>query len=460
VEASPAQPEDLPDAAVAADEHEHEDALEPRHLIRRSDVTLRAGIMMLGAGTSGLRVREVMQSVARTVGIRKILAQVTFTDIVLTVKRRGTFRTQVAEIPAPGVNAHRIALLLDLAHSLPERATVAEVDAMLDTVEQQRPLYPMWLLTLLVALACGSVTVLTNGGWREVVAVLPASALAYWLHRTLSRLQLNHLAVVMTSAITSTGLYLGFSRLLDLGFGAPSPRMAAGLICAAIFLIPGFPLITAGLDLTRIDLLAGVPRLVYAAMVLLSITIGVWVMVTLSGVSPDQVPALDGPAPLVWASLLAASFFAVFGWATMFNSPLPMAVASGVAALLGNVPRLLLLQAGVKAHVATFIGCFLMGLLCALAGRLFSLEKIIMTVPTILVSIPGSAALRTLIYFDQADVVQAMQNGVATVLAVIAMVAGLSGARMLTDPEWAFTTSDPPGTALHLVGRLFGRRHS
>jgi hypothetical protein len=36
------------------------------------------------------------------------------------------------------------------------------------------------------------------------------------------------------------------------------------------------------------------------------------------------------------------------------------------------------------------------------------------------------------------------------------MVAGLSGARMLTDPEWAFTRSDPP-TAWHLVGRLFGR---
>lgn len=466
MQASPAEPDDLlettePDATdPAVDEHEHEDALEPRHLIRRSDVVLRAGIMMLGAGTSGLRVREVMRAVAHTVGIRQILAQVTFTDIVLTVRRRGTFRTQVAEIPAPGVNAHRIALLMDLAHSLPQRATVAEVDAMLDDVERQPPLYPTWLLTLLVALACASITVLTNGSWREVAAVLPASALAYWLHRTLSGLQLNHLAVVMTSAATATGLYLAFTRLLDLGLGGPSPRLAAGLICAAIFLIPGFPLITAGLDLTRIDLLAGVPRLVYAAMVLLAITIGVWVVVTVSGVSPDPVPALAGPAAAVWPALLAASFFAVFGWATMFNVPLRMAVASGLAALIGNVPRLLLLENGVKAHVATFIGCFLMGLLCALAARLFSMEKIIMTVPTILVSIPGSAALRTLIYFDQADVVQALQNGVATVLAVIAMVAGLSGARMITDPEWAFTRSDPPGSAWHLVGRLFGRGRS
>lgn len=439
------------------DEHEHEDALEPLHLIRRSDVILRAGILMLGAGTSGLRVRQLMRAVAHTVGIRRIRAQVTYTDIVLTVQRRGIFRTQVSEIPAPGVNAHRIAMLQNLTQTLPKRATVAEVDAILDDIERTPKLYPGWVLALLVALACASVTVLTNGGWREVLAVLPASGLTYWLHRTLTRLQLNHLAVVLTSAVVATGLYLGFTRLLDLALGGPSQRMAAGLVCAAIFLIPGFPLVTAGLDLTRIDLMAGVPRMAYAAMVLLAITIGVWLVVAVSGVSPDLVPALDWGLGWVWTALLAASFFAVFGWATMFNSPIWTAVASGVVAMIGNLPRLLMLEHGVKPHVATFVGCFLMGLLCALAARLFSMEKIIMTVPTVLVSIPGSAALRTLIYFDQADVAQAIENGVATVLAVIAMVAGLSGARMLTDPEWAFTRSDPPGTAWHLVGRALER---
>ncbi|WP_028709360.1 threonine/serine ThrE exporter family protein [Propionicicella superfundia] len=438
-------------------EHEHEDALEPRHLIRRSDVVLRSGILMLGAGTSGLRVREVMRAVAATVGLRRIRAEVTFTDITLTVRRRNTFRTQVEEINAPGVNAHRIALLKDFAHSLPERATVAEVDAMLDRIERTPRLYPAWLLIPLVALACASITILTNGGWREVVAVLPASALAYGVHRALSSRQLNHLAVVLTSAALATGLYVGLTRLLDLAMGDSSARMSAGLICAAIFLIPGFPLVTAGLDLTRIDLMAGIPRLTYAAMVLLAMTIGVWIVITVAGASPDPVPALTGNPVLIWLALLLASFFAVFGWAMMFNTPFWMAVASGVIGLIGNVPRLLLLDAGVKMHVATFVGCFLMGLLCAVVAKLFDMEKIIMTVPTLLVSIPGSAALRTLIYFDQADVVAATGNGVTTVLAVIAMVAGLAGARMLTDPEWAFTRSDPPGTALHFLGRLFRR---
>lgn len=437
-------------------EHEHEDALEPRHLIRRSNVVLRAGIMMLGAGTSGLRVREVMSAVARTVGIRRIRAQVTFTDITLTVFRRNAFRTQVSEIPAPGVDANRIALLQDFARDLPERATVAEVDAKLDAIEQQPKLYSLWLLVPLVGLACAAVTLLTNGGWREAVAVFIASALAFRLNRALTRLQFNHLAVVLLSAAVATGGYLLLTRMLDAGLGGPSNRMAAGLVCAAIFLIPGFPLVTAGLDLARIDLMAGVPRMAYAAMVLLALTIGVWMAVTISGASPDPVPVLDGPAPLVWAVLLAASFAAVFGWATMFNSPLRMAVTAGVAAALGNIPRLLLLEAGVKLHVATFVGTFVMGLLCALAERWFGYNKIIMTVPTVLVTIPGSAALRTLIYFDQADVTRAVENGVATALAAIAMVAGLAAARMLTDPEWAFTRPEAGGS--WYVGRWFQRQ--
>ncbi|MGB8021422.1 MAG: hypothetical protein WCF04_09370, partial [Candidatus Nanopelagicales bacterium] len=62
--------------------------------------------------------------------------------------------------------------------------------------------------------------------------------------------------------------------------------------------------------------------------------------------------------------------------------------------------------------------------------------------------------LRTLIYFDQADVLRAIESGVSTVLVVIAMVAGLSGARMLTDPEWAFTRPDPPTLELAHVRRL------
>ncbi|MFT3877300.1 MAG: threonine/serine exporter family protein [Propioniciclava sp.] len=426
------------DGQSVINEHESEDQLEPTHLIRRSHVVLQAGTMMLGAGTSALRVREVMSAVGRTVGIQQIDAQVTFTQVVLTVGRRGIFRTQVREV-RPRVDAERISLLHEFIHALPQRATAAAVAEKLDVIERKGPRYGGWLLIPLVALACASVAVLSNGGWREVLAVLPASALGYTLQRFLTRKQFNFLAVVVTSAAVASGLYVAFAQVLAAVAGGPSERFAAGFVCASIFLIPGFPLVTAGLDLTRLDLDAGIPRLAYAAMVVLAIAIGVWVVASVSGISPDPVAPLEGHPAVVWAALIGASFLAVFGWATMFNAPLGTAAASGMVAIVGNVPRLLMLEYGVKPHVATFVACVIMGLACAVVAGWFKMTKIIMTVPTLLVTIPGSSALRTLIYFDQADILSAIESGVSTVLVVVAMVAGLSGARMLTDPEWVFT---------------------
>ncbi len=427
-----------------------EDSLEPQDLIRRSHLIVKGGQMMLAAGTSSLRVRELMQALARSLGMDALHATITYTDLVVTVNRRGTFRTQVGEARRHGVNAHRIAQLQQLTRRL-SRGEEVDIERTLRRIEHTAPLHRPWLLVVLVALACASVTVLGHGSWREILAVIPASALAYALHRSLVRAQINFLAVVVTSATTASALYLGFAALVAAALGTgPSDRLTVGLVCSLIFLVPGFPLVTAGLDLTRLDLQAGVPRLAYALMVLLAMAIGLWLVAALAGIKPTDVGPLSWSPPLLWTVSVVASFTAVFAWAMMFNSPTAAAVASGVIAAIGNVPRLLMLERGVSNHVATFVSCVLIGLLCAGAGRLLDLEKIIMTVPTLLVSIPGAAALRTLLYFDSADIVRAMANGVETALGVIAMVGGLSVARMVTDPEWAFTRPDPPRLRLRL----------
>ncbi len=428
-----------------------EDDLEPRDLIHRCNLVLKAGILMLGAGTSSLRVRDLMRAVARDQGMDELRAQITYTGIVLTVTRRGIFRTQTSEVRGSGVNAHRIEMLHDLTKRLRAGEEV-DVERRLRVIEHTRPLHRARWLAALVALACASITVLSHGGWREVLAVLPASMIAYGLHRTLIAARLNVIAVMLTSTVVASAGYVGFAALLAAVTGSPSSAYGVGLVSASIFLIPGFPLVTAGLDITRLDMSAGIPRLGYAAVVLLAMGIGVWVVATLAGVSPQEVPVQPWHPLLLWSVRLLASFTAVFGWAMMFNSPTSAAVASGTIAVIGNALRLTLLDHQVSNHVATFVGCVLIGLLCAVAGAVFDLEKIIMTVPTLLISIPGGAALRTLLYFDTADTLRALQNAVAVVLAVIAMVGGLSVARMVTDPEWAFTRPDPPQLRLGLPG--------
>ncbi|MBB1572211.1 MAG: threonine/serine exporter family protein, partial [Propionibacterium sp.] len=74
-----------PDPECYGDQ-EFEDSLEPRHLIRRTDVVARAGGMMLGAGTSSLRIRQLMRRAATALGLGNIASSITFTSLAMTVE--------------------------------------------------------------------------------------------------------------------------------------------------------------------------------------------------------------------------------------------------------------------------------------------------------------------------------------------------------------------------------------
>ncbi|MGA4670634.1 threonine/serine ThrE exporter family protein [Propionibacteriaceae bacterium Y1923] len=413
-----------------------------RELIRESNLVLRTGNLMLGAGTSSLRVRTAMLRVSRALGIEHMQATISFTNIVVTTHQRTLFRTLVGEVTTPGVNADRIRAIQKFARGLPARADATDVTAQLDRIEARPPVHPAWMVTLAVGLACISVGFLGGGGWRELLAVFVAAMASYSLHRQLLARKLNLFGSVVLSTLTASLVYLAVSWFSHGMVLESTPRMVAGFIAASIFLVPGFPLFTGSLDLARLDLQAGIGRLTYAALVMLSIGIGAWVVASVAGLVPTPPPPVVLDPVWLWTLRVLASFGAVFGWAIMFNSPWPEAVWSGMIAIVGSMVRLLLLEAGTLEHVATFVGALVMGVLCHAVGRWFGLTRLIMLVPVMLVMIPGSPALQALLHFNSGDLFSALGSGIFVVLQVIAMVCGLVASMMVLDPAWAFTRRD------------------
>lgn len=428
--------------AVSEQPFPDERDLEPRNLIRASHLVLRTGNLMLGAGTSTLRVRQSMTRVARSLGIDHLQAQVTFTNVVVTVHRRAIFRTQAGEITTPGVDADRIRAIQQFTRSLPEHVSPAEVSERLDAIEARPARHSQWKVALAVGFACASVGFLAGGSWRELLAVLVAGVASFLTHRRLLGARLNLFGSVVLSTLVASIVYLGASYLTHGLTLESSPRTVAGFIAASVFLVPGFPLLTGSLDLARLDLQAGIGRMAYAALVMLSIGIGAWLVASIAGLDPTSPPPVFlEPVPL-WALRVLASFGAVYGWAVMFNSPWREAVGSAGVAIVGSVVRLALLDAGVLAHVATFVGALVIGVLCHVVARWFGLTRLIMLVPTLLVMIPGTPALQALLHFNSGDLFSALGNGIFVVLQVIAMVCGLVASMMLLDPAWAFTRQE------------------
>ena len=410
----------------------------PRELIRESDLVLRIGNLMLGAGTSSLRVRTAMLRLSRALGIDHLQAQISFTNIVVTTHRKAIFRTQAGEVTTPGVNADRIRAIQQFARSLPASMPADEVSEQLNRIESKPALHPTWLVALAVGFACVSVGFLSGGHWRELLAVFIAAVAAFAVHRRLLAWRLNLFGSVVVSTLTASLVYLAaswFTHGLEL---ANTPRMVAGFIAASIFLVPGFPLFTGALDLARLDLQAGIGRMAYAALVMLSIGIGAWIVASLAGLAPTAPPPVLLDPGWLWTLRVVASFGAVYGWAVMFNSPTREALGSGVVAIFGSVVRLVLML----EHVATFVGALVMGVLCHAVARWFGLTRLIMLVPTLLVMIPGTPALQTLLHFNSGDLFSALGSGILVALQVIAMVCGLVASMMMLDPGWAFTRKD------------------
>ncbi len=415
--------------------------LEPLHLIARSDAVLRMGALMLASGTGSFRVQQAMGRVARAIGIDSMHAQVGLTDIVATTTRGPIFRTQVTDIPTPGVDANRIALLERIWRGIEPGTTVAELNRELDRIEATPKLYRPIGVVGAAALACCGFAFLNNGTWTECLAVAVAAAIGKAVQILLSRRHLNTLGVVMLSGLVACASFVGGIRLLEmLPHGGPLLHDAA-FTSAILFLVPGFPLIAAALDLARLDIQAGVARMVYAVLVLLSASFGAWIVAGILDLAPSPEPPLDLPASLRTVLWLVASFAGVFGFAVTFNTPIGLAVLAAGIGAVANVPRLWLIDGGLADQAAAGLATFAVGVLAHAVTRRIAAPRITLSVPAVLIMIPGAPIYRALVFFHQDQIGLAVENGVQAVFIVMSLAVGLAIARMVTDPQW---TRDRP----------------
>lgn len=108
----------------------------------------------------------------------------------------------------------------------------------------------------------------------------------------------------------------------------------AGYICAMLFIIPGFPFITSGIDLAKLDMRSGVERFTYALIVVLVATMSAWIMALILHLQPVDFEKMSLPLEAWILFRLLASFCGVFGFSVMFNSPVRLAaVAAGIGAV-------------------------------------------------------------------------------------------------------------------------------
>lgn len=417
---------------------------EPRELIERTDVILRAGQLIMSTGVDSGRIMDMMRMVAKALDCDSITINVAYPQITATVQRGHIYRTKVTAAVTPGVNADRALELWDFMLSMDDHVTPAQINRELDRIERKPRLYPIQLLAVAAGVACCAYGILNNMGWYEAIGVFFAVFVAQSLRLYLNHRHVNHLAVVTLAATLTGFLYLGYLLTTQGLPGVTLDRAMIGFIATGLFLVPGFPIVSGSLDLGRLDIAFGVNRLTYALLVVVSAGIGMWGVSLFSPVDPTPVLRFDMADWQILLIKAVASTIGVMGFAMQFNTPLRVCAAAGAVAFFANPIRLVLAEYLVPQHVAVAVSAFAVGILTWFISKFTKWPSVLMAVPATLVMIPGAATYRALLYLNANDIENMTLFAISAVLTVIGLAVGLLGARMATDKRWALSKDEPP----------------
>lgn len=407
-------------------------------LVDRALIVGRIGLMLLSCGTGAWRVRDSMNIAARQMNMT-CTAEIGLTSIEYTCMDEHQSYSQSLSLASTGVNTSKLTKLESFMKMFEQRGsemTIGEIHETLSKIAKAKGLYSPIKVGLAAGLACAAFIFLLGGGPVEMVCCFFGATVGNFVRRKLID---HHITLIACIAMAIIAACLTYFFVLNAGevlfhVGA---RHEAGYIGAMLFIIPGFPFITSGLDMSKLDMASGLQRMTYALMIIIVATMSGWLVAMCLHLRPQNFLPL-GLAPLTMALLrMLMSFCGVFGFSIMFNSTVRLAALAGCIGAVGNTLRLELVDlAHMPGGAAAFLGALTAGLLASIVRRQVGYPRISITVPSIVIMVPGLYMYRAMYNMGITSVSVGAFWLVQAALIVIALPMGLTTARILTDPKW------------------------
>ncbi|WP_268808223.1 threonine/serine exporter family protein [Arcanobacterium ihumii] len=407
-------------------------------LAHQTHVVLRLGQYMLTAGASAYRVQDGMQKLARAVGIEKLHVQVNYTSITATAWANGTFRSEVVEQRNHGVNADKIDRFNAYIQALPTSGLmVEEAEKDIEKIHGRKPLYSNLISALASGFACAGFTFLNLGGLVECFSVFIAALIGQYCRKKLLAKHYNHFFVWMVCGFVASGVYTLIVVILH-AFNLVDSSHQAGMVCAVLFLVPGFPLVTSILDLIRQDFSAGISRGAYVVMLLISTSTAVWAF---SEIADWGILDVHPGYSLTFAGLMIgrtiATFIAAYGFAMLFNAAPTACLLAAFNGAFINVARLTVKDMGLNPIAAVGLAALVAGLIAHVLSRKSHYSRVTLSVPAVVVMIPGVPLYRAMSVMTNGQDISNALDSMLTLLFIITSIGfGLATARILTDHNW------------------------
>lgn len=301
------------------------------NVIETVDVCLQLGKMLLRFGAAGERVMDSMKACANQASLQPM---VTYDAVGVTVSTPDGFRTRIdGSVGVLGVDVSKLAATSHLVQSLIETPRPAsEVRAELNKIAAQPPLWSLPVKTLAVGVA-GAMYGPLNGADPAAWGIAFFAGMTIYLVRNwLFQKQFNIFLATATAAFFGT---LIAALLLRTGI-SETPGVA--LVAASLFLIPGVPIINAGVDILRNHNTTGLGRLAFSTGILVALAVGVGIFIPILGA----------------AGFCGTAYLLPGNWEIGMTSLAGLLLA-GALAIVNNGNRLVILVCALGGFTARFV---------------------------------------------------------------------------------------------------------
>jgi uncharacterized membrane protein YjjP (DUF1212 family) len=268
---------------------------------------------------------------------------------------------QVAADPA-GIDMDRVASTMQVAGQI--ESGHLPPDAAMKAIGEisQAPPAPTWLFALAAAAAAVALSIIFGVEHFPAAVLIFASAGAgAYLRRALARLSANVFVQPFCAAILA-GTIGGLAVNCEL---SSSLRLVA--VCPCMVLVPGPHVLNGAIDLINGRIHLGAARFLYAALVVVAISTGLLLGLTLLGVSlPSGAPGRVVP---LWEDVIAAGV-AVACYSVFYSTPLRMLPWPVAVGMLAHALRWITLSVlGLGAATGALVACVVVGLLLTPISR-------------------------------------------------------------------------------------------
>ncbi|HJB46096.1 MAG TPA: threonine/serine exporter family protein [Candidatus Mediterraneibacter intestinavium] len=402
----------------------------------------RVGLMLLSCGTGAWRVRSSMNALSEQLGVTCTASIGLMTIVYTCFDGHKTFTNSLC-LNNTGVNTSKLDRLERFVKKFPTEGVHMSGEQLhreLDTIEKIKGLYTPLKLGLAAAFACAAFTFLLGGGPVEMICAFIGAGLGNYLRCKLIGKHFTLYLCIVSSVALACLAYVGSLRLAEALFSV-SGGHEVGYICSMLFIIPGFPFITSGIDLAKLDMRSGLERLAYAVIIVVIATTTAWVMSMILNLQPGEFAELSLHPAVLLILRLIMSFIGVFGFSIMFNSPVTIAAsAAGIGAIANTLRLELVSLISLNAAVAAFLGALTAGLLASLLMKRLGYPRISVTVPSIVIMVPGLYLYRAVYSMGEMSLTQSAPWLVSALLIIMALPLGLIFARIISDRSFRHCT--------------------